>query len=452
MKRWLLYLFMAGIFASCNDPDDSAMSGPAKDPVSKYAVSTETALGNLEAALKALQSGDTRAGTPARRVESIRPLKLESIALKTRSGSVPDADNLLYVVAFEDGRGSAVLGADTRVASVYAILDESVFTPADFVQTATRSIGEEGEEEISEFLTGLILDDALWRIENAVPSGSGIDFPGGDGGPVRAPTYSKVYKDKKAQQPLLQTKWHQSSPYNDQCDWKSDFTGRCPAGCSNIAVGQVLAYNQSGSTITIAGTSFVWNLINQCNYGLYPSFDARSEIARFIHTIGVWMNTTYRDDGSGAPLSNAPKMFRHAGYQGVDLINYDKAKARTMIYSNKVPFYMYGANAANLKSHAWVIDGWNEYTLQDWMTTYGPNNRINPPVLISEVYHCYVHCNFGWGGKCDGYYRDNLFDTTKRLDSDKIDGSVGDYAGSNPLDENDEYRYARNFQMIVYTK
>lgn len=241
MKRWLLYLFMAGIFASCNDSDDSAMSGPAKDPVSKFAVSTETALGNLEAALKALQSGDTRAGTPARQVESIRPLKLESIALKTRSGSVSDADNLLYVVAFEDGRGSAVLGADTRVASVYAILDESVFTPADFVQTATRSIGEEGEEEISEFLTGLILDDALWRIENAVPSGSGIDFPGGDGGPVRAPTYSKVYKDKKAQQPLLQTKWHQSSPYNDQCDWNSTHTGRCPAGCTNIATGQILA-------------------------------------------------------------------------------------------------------------------------------------------------------------------------------------------------------------------
>lgn len=97
----------------------------------------------------------------------------------------------------------------------------------------------------------------------------------------------------------------------------------------------------------------------------------------------------------------------------------------------------------------WVIDGWNEYTKQSWMTTYGPNNQVNPEVLLSEEYYCLVHCNFGWGGKCDGYYWYDLFDTTKRLDSDKIDTGAGDYAGSNG---SADYKFAYNFKMVVYDK
>lgn len=449
MKRWLLYLFMAGIFASCNDPDDSAMSGPAKDPVSKYAVSTETALGNLEAALKALQSGDTRAGTPARRVESIRPLKLESIALKTRSGSVSDADNLLYVVAFEDGRGSAVLGADTRVASVYAILDESVFTPADFVQTATRSIGEEGEEEISEFLTGLILDDALWRIENAVPSGSGIELPGGDGGPILAPKYWSSVSDQIRIAPMLQTKWHQRSPYNDDCDWDNLHGSRYLAGCVNISVGQLLCYNQTGTTITVGSNTLSWSLINQCKYGSTPSVEAKREVARFIHAIGIQLETQYGSYGSDTYSSKVPAFLKKLGYKNPSYSVYSFESASNMICTRKKPFLLRGAGVLNGAGHSWVVDGWNSYTLKKWETTYNSQNLPNPPKLMSEESIRLVHCNFGWGGACDGYYKYNLFDTTKQLESDKIDGSVGDYAGSN---FGTDYKFAYDFKIIIYDK
>lgn len=60
-----------------------------------------------------------------------------------------------------------------------------------------------------------------------------------------------------------------------------------------------------------------------------------------------------------------------------------------------------------------------------------------------------MHCNFGWDGKCDGYYWYDLFDTTKRLDSDKIDTGAGDYAGSNG---SADYKFAYNFKMVVYDK
>lgn len=451
MKKLLFFLFLAGLSTSCNgDLDNSALPEPAVDPVSKYAVSAETALGNLKLALETIQ-GETRAGFAGRRVESIRPLDMKSLGSETRSVAA-DVDNLLYVVTFEDGNGSAVLGADTRVGSVYAILDETVLTPEDFVRHDTRSLEEGDAGDIRDFLTGVILDDAVYRVGNPDIADSGIDIGGGDGDPIRAPVYSTVIVDKVAQTPLLRTKWNQDSPYNDECDWNSTHTGRCPAGCSNIAVGQVLAYNQSGSTITIAGISYSWNLINECKYGSYPSAAAKSEIARFIHAIGVWMGTSYKDKKSSAPLANAPKMFRHVGYQGVSLIAYNESTARNLICSKKAPFYMYGANAANTEAHAWVIDGWNEYTKQSWVVTYNSRNLPNPRQLLSEEHVRLVHCNFGWGGKCDGYYRDYSFDTTRRLDSDDIDSSVGDYAGSNPLDSDDGYRYVRNFQMVDYAK
>ena len=116
------------MLSSCSDdPDNSAFPEPAID-----AVSPESALDNLELFLGTLQSigGETRAGSFGRRVASILPLK--TVSARTRSASAFGVENLLYLVAFEDGQGSAILGADTRVNPVYAVLDETVLTPEDF--------------------------------------------------------------------------------------------------------------------------------------------------------------------------------------------------------------------------------------------------------------------------------------------------------------------------------
>ena len=51
----------------------------------------------------------------------------------------------------------------------------------------------------------------------------------------------------------------------------------------------------------------------------------------------------------------------------------------------------------------------------------------------------------GWGGPCDGYYSYNLFDTTRHLDPEDIDTSVGDTEGSHTVD------YDTGFTIISYT-
>lgn len=457
MKKLFLFLFLAGMFASCNDDSDYlGLREPVVDPARESAVSPETALENLKLFLETLPDaqGETRAGLSGRRVASILPLK--TVSARTRSASASGVENLLYVVVFEDGQGSAILGADTRVNPVYAVLDKTVLTPDDF--ELRDSVGFVGDEEegirIKDFLVKIILDDVSDNLDQPADplpgAGGGIEIGGDWGDPTPAPKYRTAIVDKTTQSPLLQTKWDQWSPYNDECDWNSTHTGRCPAGCTNIAVGQILTYNQSGASISIAGDSFSWSLINGCKYGVYQSVDAKSEVARFIHTLGVKMGTTYSDLSSETYVSKVPGMLIQAGLRNASLISYTKNSGKNMICTKKVPFFIHGTHAANVNSgHHWVIDGWNEYTKQSWMTTFGPNNQVNPEVLLSEEYYCLVHCNFGWGGECDGYYWFDLFDTTKRLDSGKIDSGVGDYAGSNG---GTDYKYAYNFKMVVYDK
>ncbi len=121
---------------------------------------------------------------------------------------------------------------------------------------------------------------------------------------------------------------------------------------------------------------------------------------------------------------------------------------RNMVCSEKKPFYVSGdAPGYDDGGHAWIIDGWNEYTTQCWETTYGPNGKINPERLIEETYYCLLHCNYGWGGKCDGYYFDGLFDTTKALGSNRSDAYAGDYSSYN---DSDDYKFTNNLEMVTY--
>ncbi len=57
-----------------------------------------------------------------------------------------------------------------------------------------------------------------------------------------------------------------------------------------------------------------------------------------------------------------------------------------------------------------------------------------------------LHCNYGWGGICDGYYTDGLFDTTQRRTGGQIDTGVGDYAYTGSSN------YTEDFKMITYDK
>lgn len=112
-------------------------------------------MARLDAELASLYGEETRANQ--RQVRSIKPIKLNDISPATRSSEL-DVDNLLYIVEFEDGQGSAILGADERVEGVLAILDNSALTAEDFDNAANNV----KNDELSTYLAGAIAN-GLWN-------------------------------------------------------------------------------------------------------------------------------------------------------------------------------------------------------------------------------------------------------------------------------------------------
>ncbi len=445
MKKFYCLLLIVWFAACSDDTHDWRPTDPKEPASSTYAVSVETALARLESALGVLYGdGDETRAAARPRVASIRSLTAKELALPTRSAAVSDADTLLYVVAFEENAGSAVLGADTRVEEIYAILDETVLTAEDIAVRIDDDISDQ-ESDIVDFVAHAIVVDAISRIDegDTVSGGPSIN-DGDDGGFLLAPTYRHVEVDVFRQAPLTKTKWHQDFPYNNDCPPAG--AGRCVAGCVPVAAAQLLAYNQSGSTITVGGASYSWSLINQFNYGCYIRTDAAiDEIARFIHAVGVRLHTSYGAEESFAFSSYVPGLLNESGLRNARLVSYNSRTGRNMVCSEKKPFLMRGETASG-EGHAWIIDGWNEYTDQCWETTYGPNRLIKSERLITETYYCMLHCNYGWGGICDGYYTDGLFDTTQRRTGGQIDTGVGDYAYTGSSN------YTEDFKMITYDK
>lgn len=419
-----------------------------------YSVTVEEALQNLDAELAVLYEGDeTRTGSTRRLVRSVRSIGYDDLLPATRSDERPgDIEDLLYLVEFADGCGSAVLGADRRVESVFAVLDETVLSPADFAAAPTE--GEcETEEELRGFIATLIADEAVAQA---------ITFPspGDSTGFTRPhPIYITEGPDQDIlviarQAPLLRTKWDQSeSPYNDMCE-RHAVNGKpqtCPAGCAPIAAAQILYGNPRPYQLKINKDVFDRARLARCEYGYEPDYYAKIEVARFVYKVGSYMGADYELGGTGSNIYSAAELFRHIGYGLVSIQDLSLTAIQNLIYDNQRPTYIRGASSGG--NHAWVIDGINFYNIRDWLVKYAPPKDLNSSQrgeeisreLLSSTPVRKVHCNMGWGGLCDGYYTYNVFDTSKRLNFGDVDTSVGDKSGTVG------YIFNSAFKIIYYT-
>lgn len=418
--------------------DDSILTLDAQNHAvekSDHSVSVENALKYLEGDLAMIDPEETRATQP-RIVKSVKHVPFKSVRSTTRAAAdAPnDISDLLYLVEFEDGRGSAVLGADDRIEPVLAVLDESVLTIDDF--TATDNNGD-----ISKYVASLIKEAAI-NMASILP-------------PILPPDKDTTILDKNdyllgeaydtsvilIKSPLIKTKWGQDTPYNNYCPIINN--KHCPAGCGAIAASQIIASNKYPDSLISDDEYFNWDLIEQTYYGHTPTSAGYDETARLIYNIGRRMDTDYKETESTVFASKMHKAFTHI-YSNVINEEYSRNKSRSMIRDNK-PIMMFGNNPNS--GHFWIIDGWREYNVVKWILHIYKYRKIGSP-RIDSIYNCTyynykMHCNFGWNGQCDGYYSDNIFDvTTPNLD---IDETVGDIISTNTNP------YTDNFKIVTYT-
>lgn len=450
--RLTIFLALFALLSSCTKeyvPADCA--APVAEQTAEeegYAVSVEQALASLDNELAMIYGDDeTRAIEPRRRIKAVYSVASDRVAAVTRSMELPDdIGDLFYIAEFADGHGSAVLGADKRVEPVVAILDETVLTPEDF---ATADIAS---DDITSYMTALMINSAIdsgLRIKDSNDWSKPLPIDK-FWGPGRDTVFYK-------QAPLLKTKWHQWSPYNNL--YPTYLSDRYPAGCGVIAVAQILAHNKYPNALTIRGINVDWNVLDRFRRGYFSQSDSDKEhIAAVIYNIGKLMkmkNQVILSNGSKnavtkTNISGAVSALQQCGYKSVSSLGYSTVTARNMVYLNQLPIFIRGQEYNKDNSgHAWVIDGWNEYIVRYWNCYYDTHGGTDMTIIERELLdtraYTKIHCNFGWGGQCDGYYSENLFDTTKRLNSSDIDTSVGDYGSTAG------YIFNHNIQIIKYS-
>lgn len=225
-------------------------------------------------------------------------------------------------------------------------------------------------------------------------------------GMVTANTMAKAQRTPI--EPLLETKYNQSEPYNNQCpvinyengsEW-----GRAVTGCVATAMAQMMRYhkypqtgqgshsytcNPSGGqsfveSMDFSTVTFDWdNMLPVYTYGNYTQTQADA-VALLMHACGVSVDMGYTPRESGASSQAVPvaleQYFKYdssIAYASRTL--FSNAEWEQLVYNELAqsrPVQVSGSGSQG--GHAFVCDGYQ-----------GDH---------------YFHFNWGWGGTSDGYF------------------------------------------------
>ena len=453
MKQLRLFLLLAaGLFlTSCSEPQPDEFPNPDPPPtVGRHAVPIDQALGELDDLLGVIDGQGTRAGG-VRSVAQVQTLHAQALPL-TRSAGEPgeQPENLLYVVNFEDDAGYAVLGADDRLPAVLAVTDEGSLTTEELVRAANGQTTPEEFTFPNEMLMNYV--SGIGGIGGGGIGGGGIGGGGIPTGPFtdfdtqlgNPPAGFEGYewsdwKNLEYVAPMVTTRWHQEDPFNRHCPVIGGET--CVAGCAAIAMAQIVASNHLHHNVSpgrIGNISLNWTLIRQGIIDpdlLNRNSSIANQVALLVAALGLKLGMNYGVTQSGASIDDAEYCFKYIGYKGVNNHTFRPSYVRTMLWERQRPTYVRAVNAQK-EGHAWVADGWLYRRRDQYAVIFGKRSDYS----VSNQTQTLMHCNFGWGGRCDGFYHIGLFNTNEQAVIPDIDYT--------PVD--DDYNGGK--RMITYTE
>ncbi|MES2275892.1 MAG: C10 family peptidase [Bacteroidota bacterium] len=314
----------------------------------------------------------------------------------------PDASNPSYYVFNYVGGGFAIVSADKRVQPILAYSNDGYFkisgnlnggltnwlTVTDKNMRVVKSHRELKAPKATTKMWATLLASKASQANKTNANGLTVQQVVPDNPPCEEHT------EVIGVDPLLQTTWNQTYPYNALCPAGSFSNGHTPTGCVATAMAQVMYYWQYP-------TSYSWSSmpLNAPSYSYYPA------LAQLMVDAGTAVNMVYNDAGShpyhdwfNPPTSPADGLTNHLGYSSGINSSYSDGDFPTIManLNNHWPVIFAGATSA--MGHAWVCDGYNEYF---FYTCASPTS--NPDVYAVLLFHM----NWGWGGASNGYYNYN---------------------------------------------
>ncbi len=485
MKVKILYIVALFFLFSCSN-DDTLNIEKIKEKQTKvenkqdFTIPLEEAIQNLNNTLDIIEQHEQQNNNGLQRVAK-RNREIANIEViydtpKSIAGSggimkAPSSmgDSLLYVVQFKDNQGGAILSADKRIdGTVLAITEfgnilEKRKSNIDKIKKVYPDFHFYNKEyddyyvgNMPEGFGNIALDMCKNYIETQFTrlkeDGTIEDVPNDF---IYYSTEVKPWEVTKKVSPMLTTLWHQRKPFNDnmeeyrslkwwpiRIEWE-----KAPAGCVPVAVAQIMAYHEYPANFTCNGVKINWKGVKKISSvndeGGATKMDEIA-VANLLENIGAWCLTFYTSDfGFTLPIM-AKKYMSELGYPNADRKNYYKTKVTIDMLNNGNPVFVAGISGWK-DGHAWVVDGYikREREIQEVKNTKIPmTKKYNKEVVRtwSEA-ETLVHCNFGWGGKCNGYYNSGIFNLKNgAVEKEWNEGDTGSY----------DRHYTWSFKTITY--
>lgn len=424
MKRFVFILPIAALLlpAGCRT-DDTVVEAPEQPAVAvaipdNMRISREEAIAELQSVLDAIDEGTTRAG--GRHISSVDALTVDRIRCATRSSeqyAVP-VDTLLYLVNFDDDAGSAILAASRCLEPVLAVTDEGNMT----MNELTRAMAEAERGAASESIVVFIADLIGEYCRAALLLG---DMPADEDAEPTRTTWNVTEKVK----PFVTIKWNQDSPFNDQCPILNSATGeRCAAGCVPIAIAQMTVYFKFPEKI--GDTVVDWDKMKGANTGAGTPAGANELAAWYCALLGSkdYADVTYGEQTS-ASGQDVKDCLHKLGFKKVTIRDgYDKNNFIKNYVGIGKPVLI-RAEPDTGSGHRWLLDGYMRRT----DTSTGTEQLL-------------FHSNFGWGGRCNGYYASKVYELYKAAD----EYETGDSETFLSEEKNGQYTLNKNFKYATY--
>jgi len=316
------------------------------------------------------------------------------IAVKGRRAKAKAANvNDYYVFNVGNNDGFVIVSGDDRTTSILGYADQG-------------SISDDTMPDGLRYLLNGYVEQMEWLDEH------GVEGNEENNESDKACKARRLAAARTAIAPLIQTRWDQITPYNNNCP---KINGeKTVTGCVATTLAQLMYYYQypteacnaiPGYTLTtmdkdkqtyttdlngLEATTFNWDDMSK-TYGSGSSTDANAAVAKLMQYCGWSLQMIYGLSANGGSSSYSeciPSAIKdYFGYDGgvhhTYRKNYNYVDWVNLIYSElaeRRPVALGGQSAGG--GHSFVCDG------------YDTND--------------YFHINWGWGGSSDGYYRLSL--------------------------------------------
>lgn len=343
----------------------------------------------------------------------------------TKTESTDDDASDIYIINFENNEGFAILTDHALVSNNIIAYSDSGNISSDEDNPGLINYLKQAPEYISSlsYTSSVPTFTPLFYEPNTSvePSNWGVTSQGS----VIWQYYKNgqsIVNTETTKSPIITVNWGQEAPYNTQI---SNFY---PAGCVAMAMAQIMSAHEYPTSITYFKNNLSYDLSwTAAKYGTFIN----SNVGYLISDIGDAVNMVYADAGSSAYDSTVTNAFKKYNYNASELTIYDQSIVIDEINNNQ-PVYVRGSDYSVLKGHAWVVDGYKNITgTSTYATDYVNDDSYYTPLDVYQVGQRvsyiqtitnYLHINWGWDGKNNGYFR--AFDTA---DAYEYDGSVNTY-------------------------